>query len=475
MTDMKIRPPAADLFYVTIDGTSAIDSVTFGQLWQGLQWKNLLFDFKPDPADADRRVDAAHPTLPIKFMSEARKLAGAKFFSDVCIMPEGVDGTGLDAGNWPDKISPAGNATQMAAANKFIESFVLAPRADATAQKLGTGSRFADLVYVSSHGVRTGDMMGDTSYHHSGSNPFFIPAHAAAAGAKLEGVKWLVLSNCNTVVRETHVDWLKLMQASPGFRGILGYQGVSAAADASAGADATFVKLLQAGLTLKAAWREANTRHGMQNKWVVLCHDAAKDDDIQKWNDGKLPPVSLSPLKVSLFDEAHLSGVAAVAIVDPFTVFWSKTIAGTTTKITPANRYDAANKLSNGDDLTITVTAPGGAAFVAGTVIEITLVYVREDFGEALDVSTMFSETGVSGIKSPVAFTTVVPDQKKNTDTWKMTVDGTPSTVSLSIKAKNVGFSSHNLPFWLKGKITPPSGPGVPRFDFIHDAAIYSK
>jgi hypothetical protein len=408
-------------------------------------------------------------------MSEAQAFKGGQTFSDVCIMPEGVDGTGVDPGNWPSSDNTK-NVAQLNAANRFIQDFVFSPRCTpgaAAGQSLGSGPRVADLVYVSSHGVRTGDMFGTASDDIDEVDPFFILARSAAQSKTFDGVKWLILSNCNTLVKETHNDWLKLMSLNTPFRGILGYHGTSVAADASSGADVSFVKALQAGKSLRDAWRAANTRWGMTDRWVVVCHDEAKDDNIQDWNDGKLAPVAFSPAKISLFDESNLGGVSVTATTDPFTLFWSKTIAGVATKITPLNRYDAGNKIKDGDVVSITVTpSPGAAAFVDKTVIEVTLVLVREDFGNAIDVRQMFTGGTVTGADPKVTTGSVVSGQ---TDTWKLTVTGAPSAVTFSLTAKKLGFGGtrHNLPLWLKGKFTPPGGSAVGRFDFIHDGAIY--
>jgi hypothetical protein len=212
----------------------------------------------------------------------------------------------------------------------------------------------------------------------------------------------------------------------------------------------------------------------MRDRWVVLCHAGAQADDMNGWNGAKLAPVSFSPPRVLLFDEANLGGKPVVRTTDPFTVFWSKTIGGVAVKITPKNRYDKGNKIKAGDALSITVAPPPGVAtFSDRTVIELTLVLVREDFGTPLNVSSMFAVTGTTGIDPTVKFVSVVKGQ---TDTWRLTVTGTPASVALglSIKALVPSGTTHNLPFWLKARFTPPVGGGVKRFDFIHDAAIYS-
>ncbi|GJH28941.1 DUF6345 domain-containing protein [Caballeronia novacaledonica] len=470
---MIVRPPAQPLFYVTIDGTKAIDSLVIGKMWQEFGWQNLLFDWKPAPGDITRRIDRLHPELPIRFMREQIAGNGASF-GDICIMPEGPDGTGVDKGNWPST-TQHGNIAQLNSSNDFIQSFVFSPRCDvgAAGQSLGAGARVADLVYLSSHGVRTGDMFGAASEFIDEVDPFFILAKSAAEGRHFDGVKWLILSNCNTLVPETHNDWLALMDANSSLRGILGYHGASVAADGSAGANVSFVKRLRQGASIRDAWRAANNAWHMSDRWVVLCHEGAKDDDLPTWNGATLAPVSSAPARVFFFDEANLSGKPVVHIDDPFTVFWTKTVGGAPVKITPRNRYDRGNKIKDGDVLGITVAPPAGVAgFTAGTVIELTLVLVREDFGTPIDIRAMFEVIGTTGIDPKVAITSVIKGQ---TDNWRLTVTGAPASVSLALSIRALGASgaTHNLPFWLKGQFTPPGGGGVKRYDFIHDAAIY--
>ena len=477
MADLKVRKPASDLFYVTIDGTRAVDSLAFGQLWRDLGWRNLLDSLKTPASDARRRTDSAHPSLPIKFMEEARAGNPGVKFTDLVVMPEGVDGTGLDPGNWPGTDAP-GNATLINAANTFVQTLILSPACDPAASSLGSGPRTAELVYVSSHGVRTGDMFGTASNVIDEVSPFFILANAASSG-RFAGVKWLILSNCNTLVPATHNDWLALMKASTSFRGIIGYQGPSVEADASAGAVVSFIKLLASGKTLKDSWRGANTAWGMTGQWVVMCHDAASADTIQDWNDSKLAGVPFSPPVIKLFDEANPAGVAVVSRADPFGLFWSLVTGGAALRLTPANRYTAANKITTGNDVSITVnSAPFAAAFAAGTVIEVTLIFVRPDYPEPIALDKMFSVTGSSGIQTPVATAHRNTERSdKGLDTWVMTVVGTPASVVLSLHIDKlfVGVAHHNLQYWLKGKLTAPGGGGVPLFEFDHDAVVFVK
>jgi hypothetical protein len=492
MADLKIKPPTTDLFYVTIDGTRAIDSLALGQLWKGFSWNNLLSGLNKSPTDSSRRVDNAHTKLPVRFVNQTQLFAQSSgppkkgsAFADIVIMPEGRDGEGVDAGNWPSN-TKTGNVAEINAANTFIQGFILSPTCDPAASALGSGSRVADLVYVSSHGVRTGDMFGTASDDIDEVDPFFILAKAAAGGGKFNGVKWLILSNCNTLVSETHNDWLKLMTASKSFRGILGYHGTSVAADQSSGADVSFVRQLSAGKSMMEAWRQANKAWGMADRWVVMCHDAAKGDTIAQWNAGTLAGISFKPPDIKLFDESNLKGSAVVNTPDPFGLFWSKTVSGTTTKITPGNRYNKGNKIKTGDDVSITVvSAPKSPKFAAGSTVEVTLIFVRDDYPEEIDIDRMFKITAKSGIDPAVTTVhrnTGRPDlgpkrPDKGPDTWVMKVPSAVASITLGLNIVKLflGKAHHNLPFWLRATIKAADGSNtVPEFDFIHDAAIYA-
>lgn len=496
MTNAMIKARSVGLFYVTIDGTRAIDSLAIGELWTGFGWQNLLDGLRKGTSDPQRRVDTAHPHLPIRHVAEKQILPGGRAgstFRDTVLMPEGIDGNGVDPGNWPSATA-VGNSLQINDANTFVQGFILSPSCDVATSKLGSGTRFADLVYVSSHGVRTGDMFGTASDTIDEVDPFFIlakaAAQAAASGAGFAGVKWLILSNCNTLVSETHNDWLMLMAASPGFRGILGYQGTSVAADKSSAADVRFVTHVQTGLSLRAAWRQANIDSGMTGQWVVMCRDPAKDDTVSQWNNGKLPPV-VATSAITLFDESRQAGVPVVRRSDPFGVFWSTIAGGAATKITPLNRYDPGNKIAPSTaapagQISITVTsAPAVPSFTAGTVIEVTLIFVREDYPEPIDINRMFTVVSTGGV-SPAVQTLHRNDNRKlgtppaidpGDDTWKMTVPATAATVTLTLRIDRLflGQQHHNLPFWLRASFTPPGGPQVGPYDFIHDAAVYAK
>jgi hypothetical protein len=496
MTKAKVKARSVGLFYVTIDGTRAIDSLAFGQLWhgEGIGWQNLLDDLRTDASNPSRLVDDAHPQLPIHHFTEWQVLPGGRsgnMFSDTVLMPEGIDGEGVDYPLWPSFFA-SGNAARINDANKFVREFIMTPRCDVAASSLGSGTRFADLVYVSSHGIRTGDMFGQSTYHNGEvfTGGFFILALAAASGAGFAGVKWLVLSNCNTMVPGTHSDWLTLMKASPGFRGILGYQGTSVDAEKASAVNVRFGTHVKAGQSLRAAWRQANIDSGMTSQWVVICRDPAKNDTISQWNSGKLPPV-LATSAITLFDERHQSGAPVVPHPDPFGVFWSTIAGGVATKITPLNRYDPGNKITSSAEaspslVSVTVTsAPAVPSFPAGTVIQATLIFVRENYPEPIDIDRMFTIVGTSGI-SPIVLSLHLNDKRvvgeppaidPGPDTWEMTVPAEVTSVTLTLRIDYLflRYVDHNVPFWLRASFTPPGGPQVGPFDFTHDAAIFAK
>jgi Family of unknown function (DUF6345) len=496
MTDVTIKPPSADLFYVTIDGTKAIDSVAIGERWKLFGWKNLLSGLNIDKSDPSRRrrIDTAHPHLPIKLVSEQQQLpkGAGNTFSDIVIMPEGIDGTGVDVGNWPSR-GASGNSPQINEANKFIRGFILSPSCDPAASSLGSGTRVADLVYVSSHGIRTGDMFGSASDLIDEVDPFFILAVAADSAQQSHtafvGVKWLILSNCNTLVPGTHNDWLTLIGFSSGFRGILGYQNTSVPADESSAADVLFVKYLNQGESLRDAWRHANVDSNMTDRWIVICRDPAKDDTISQWNSGTLPPVAAASA-VTLFDEGHQAGVPVVNHPNPFGVFWSKIVGGVATRITPLNRYDLGNKIRSSTAasvslISITVTsAPTVPSFPAGAVIELTLIFVRDDYPEPINIDRMFTVVGTGG--PGITATSAHRNNRRpstgpsgvdpGNDTWVLTIPATIASVTLTLRIDRLflGDVHHNLQFWLRASFTAPGGIKAGPFDFERDGVIFT-
>jgi hypothetical protein len=416
---VKLRKDQPVRRYVGIDVTKALDTVAFGHMWNAVfGWSNLVWDLDKDPADNQRRVDKAHPKLPIKRLVRSH---GGSTFADTCIMPENVDGSGPDAGF---------TSSDMDASDTFMHTFILRPSADGTASQLndaGTGN-VADLVYLSSHGLHNGEMFGDAGLLVSW---LFQLTVTASQGGQFAGPGWLVLSNCGTLDTPTHEDWTKVMSGPTPLRGIVGFREVCPLEGGSAEFAAVFINRLALGASMLNAWKSAVTSKVSATAWIVLCHDDAKDDTIADWNAGALKAISAGS-KILRFDSTTpASGAAVVPTPDPFEAFWSK--GGT--RITAINMFDLANQIAAGDTVTITVKPQGAATFTAGAAIAIAVVYIRVDFPQKVDITKMFQVTGQTGMTAPTtAHTNTANPSGSDPDTWKTTVDGTPAEIVLTLK-----------------------------------------
>src|SRR5215475_593159 len=157
--NIKLKPSQPPRRYVSVDVTGTIDTLAFGQMWTStFGWRNLLWDLDLDKADPARRVDKAHPKLPVRWLKES---LGKISFADTCVLPQGADGKGLDplwAGTDADS-----NLTQMTDADMFMQTFILNPSADKPSSSLNDSGNgvTADLIYISSHGSSGGEMMGE--------------------------------------------------------------------------------------------------------------------------------------------------------------------------------------------------------------------------------------------------------------------------------------------------------------------------
>jgi hypothetical protein len=419
---IKLKPDQPVRRYVGIDVTKALDTVAWGHLWNAtFGWQNLVWNLDKDPADTTKqtRVDKAHSKMPIKRLVRTH---GGNTFADTCIMPEGVDGSGTDA---------TFTAADMTGALNFMHTFILAPGADKAASELndtatGVG---ADVVMLSSHGLFSGDMFGT-------GDPFqnlFEPSKVASLSRQFAGPGWLILSNCSTLNSATHGDWLKLMSGPTPLRGIVGFQHGCPLESGSVDFLALFINKLALGKTFVNAWKEAVSAIVSPNNWIVVCHRDAKDDTIADWNDNSLTAIAPGA-PVLLFDNTN-TGTTITPQPDPFDAFWSK--GGT--RITLSNRRDPANRLKAGDTVVITVQPPASAAppaatFTAGTAIAITLIYIRPDYNQAIDVTKMFTVVGQTGAGAPTTAKLNSQGPGTSDDSWKLTVTGTPTEVTLTLK-----------------------------------------
>lgn len=471
----KIRLGAGDtpLFYVGLDGTNAVDTAVWGHLWNAkFGWKNLLWSLDKDPTNSQRRTDPANPKLPI--LRQVFSRSGTDF-ADTFIAPEGKDGKGVDP-TWTSATDKDKNVPDMNLNFTFTRKFVLAPGVKDKKLNSTADGNVASIVFISSHGSQLGDMFGETSYHTTGADYLFSLVEASGAGQPFNGPDWIVLSNCYTVVDRTFNDWLLLMRGVKPLRGVLGFQETCPLPEPSAKIFSSFVDGLARGKTVKDSFAEACTAMGIPKHWAVLCHADAENDNISDWNSGTLKPIAPATSTIKFFNDANKSGKAVAITPDPFEVFWSK--GSPAVRVTAANRSAAANKIAAGDQVTLTVKPPSpAAAFNAGDKVSITLIYIRENYLQAIDVRTMFTIKGQTGAAAPVTakLNSERPSASLGTkdghDSWVLTVSGTPAEVTLSLECVDLDLSlkhQHNVPYWLRVKIDPPGT----SFDFTRNASI---
>lgn len=423
MTSVKLRPEQPRLRYVGIDVTEAVDTVAWGDTWNAsFGWDNLLWELDKDAnyPKTQTRIDNAHPDMPIQRLRRSHK---GQEFKDTVLMPQGVDGAGAFG-------TPA-----LDAATKFMQAFILNPRADKPTSSLSAGGSGvgADVIYISSHGLLNGAMFGGASFLN-----IFEPAKAAVTG-EFAGPSWVILSNCSTLDPQTHGDWLKLMGGKVPLRGIVGFQHACPLAQDSVDFVGVFIQLLALKKTILTAWRSAITQKVSPKNWVVLCHKEAQNDTISDWNAGKLAPIPAGS-DILFFDDST-AGTVVTPPADPYEAFWSR--AGT--RITVVNMNDAANLLRAGDAVAITVKPqPPAATFADKTPISITLIYIRPDYPQNIDVNQLFTVTGRTGSVAGVPATdNLNPESPGGDDSWNLVVTGTPTEVTLSLQCKDLSMLKH--------------------------------
>lgn len=453
---VKLKPDQPMRRFVGIDVTKALDTVAWGHMWNAtFGWRNLLWDLDKDPADNQVRIDKAHAKMPIRRLIRTHK--GVRY-ADTCIMPQGVDGSGATGSLTSADIDMACN---------FMHTFILSPGVEKVKSELNdSGSGVvADIIYLSSHGLFTGDMFGTGSFTN-----LFEPSKIASHGGQFSGPGWLILSNCSTLDTSTHGDWLQLMTGSNPLRGIVGFQHSCPLEGGSTEFIGVFIHKLARGKTILQAWNEAVTTKVSGNNWIVVCHENAKDDTIADWNSNRLTTI-LPSSKVLMFDKSNLTGKQVVAPTDPFEVFWSKN----GTRITAINKGDPANLLQVGDTVIITIKPPAAASgtppaqFATGTAIELTLVYIRTDYPQNIDITKMFDVSGQTGAATPTT-ANLNASSPGGDDSWKLTVTGTPTEVTLTLKCKDLSMlHDSGMPLWLHVAL------GSQKHDFIRNGSIIEK
>jgi len=447
----KVRPAQPIHRFVGIDVTEVVDTVAFGHMWNANfpTWQNLLWELDKDSAYAttQKRIDKAHPKLPIK---RVKRKVGANTFTDTALMPFGVDGdkTTLSSSDIDDF-------------SKFMQTFILKPSADkATSSLNDTGQGvIADVVLLSSHGYHSGTLV-----HPDLITQLFNASKAADSG-QFGFPGWLIMASCGTLDSPSHESWQKLMNSpTTPLRGALGFQDTCPPEEPSADFLGLFIQLLAKGDTLVNAWKNAVTRKWRSNSWAALVHDDAKGDTIANWTANKLTPVPPGS-SILLFNSSNLTGTKLTPPVDAFPVFWTKG----TTRITTANAGDPANIMQAGDSATITIQPqPPSTTFPNNNDIIVTLIFIREDYPQNLDITKMFAVTGQTGVGPPTT-QHVNSFNHGGDDSYKLTVSGTPTEVTFTLKCTDLTSLHGNGFFFLRVEIF-----GVPR-NFVNSQIMVKK
>jgi hypothetical protein len=456
--NIKLRPNQPPKFYVGIDITNALDTIAWGHLWNAtFGWRNLLLELDKDPTDKQRRVDKAHPKLPIARLVRTHD---GNTFADTCIFPQGEDGKGIDKlWSGPHRFD---NRADMSQQSQFMQSFILSPGVVKASSSLDDTLRgvAAEIVYISSHGLSTGAMPGedpDIDY-------IFDLAKAVSSGNQFAGPKWLLLSNCSTLISSTRKDWQKLMTGPIPLRGIVGFRNTCPLASGSVNVFSSFISALSLGKTFIKAWEKALKANGLENSWVAICHENAVGDTIADLNNNSLKSIP-STSKVLVFEKSNPAGVEVVPQPDPFSVSWSK--GGVT--IAAANQSDPKNKLGIGDVVSITVNPiPPATTFGAGTKFSVTLIYIRPNYPVNVDINKIFDIVTQSGSSAPIT-SDLNKESPGGDDSWELTTLNSPKQVVLTLKCKSLTGMHSNYHLWLRVEL-----PTI-KYDFIRNGSILLK
>jgi hypothetical protein len=386
MAPPKARPaPLRKLHYLTVDGTDPVDAVVFGNVWRVAFhpfWENLL---RALPMKHGFRHLESGKALAMRV---TRTVPGGGMFVDECLLPQGPQ-----SGANPN---PSLTDDEIRTGNLFSRDYLLSPGVTATGL-VQNGPTRADIVFLSGHGYTSGEFKGNSSV----DTTYFDIAHAAAMGRVFDGPRWLFLSNCNTLHPALNQTWLKLFGQGSTLRGVVGFKGLFPEELKSAAIFLRFIQKLKQGESFLDAWRHTieSEQSVISRHWTVLARDDAANDGVSSFlSEGFGGPV-LGDLEIKRFDVDSPTGLKLEPQAPLFTAGWVKSPPqGPSIALGPENRHSSEAKLRVGDSVTIVVNPPApvndflgaGPAFRRRDLITITLVYIRLDHPQPIDVSKMF-------------------------------------------------------------------------------------
>lgn len=311
-------------YFVSVDGTDAVDSAQFGLSLQSFAgWRSLYDEFlsmNKSPDDPARLVDPNHDYLPIwkVVRSGATSTPEAKKGTAV-VCPVGLNSKAKDkflasykgSQDWGG-FQTDGIWTALERSAAAIESWILNPAVvvDTAARKawidddLGPNpyrpelTRIApEIVQVSSHGW-LGGFMGSNAVTRAKDDWFpkqywFLVGRVEKKGLAFEGPVWLILAQCSTVCQATWPSWVKILgRSKPPVRGVIAYEEVAPAAGEAANIYVEFFDLLSGKggrkpLSFIEAWQAVNTKHNRH--WAAIVHKNALGDGLHNWD--QQPPL----------------------------------------------------------------------------------------------------------------------------------------------------------------------------------------
>ena len=489
--EKKLKAAPGNFYYVAIDGTEALDSVTFSQLLEtNTGWKNLAGQFlEKEPKKGLRLLDPAHPYLPI-----------CLFGRIAVVSPNGRNGLAIDdfwmhyQGELPseapdgtkdwtdlgDTYTTKGRLTAAENCADFMFRFMLQPAVEIVQEGDTLSRRFvdgapaagarvfaADLLFVSSHGWLGGYMRGNPALQAVGATPketeaqfyttrpYFVVGRAAKNGLSFRGPKWIILAQCSTVNSATWPLWASIFaRSSPQVRGILAYEEASPDAGASQAISMKFFSLLRQNVPFLDAWKQANPIV----KWAAIVHKDALGDTLPGWAALKpLSGTSLDPQDPSYlgFLTTGPLGEPIVDIPPPFGFKVEHDFKGNGwLEATPEVLDFGRAKLIANEAYRITITAPDGETI---DMVSVRMVHIRPTYPKQIPLASLFNAPTVldgavtvatSGVADLIATASGAPGES-----CMIGLDSLDATALASSGAE----LSHAY-FWFHVELTTPTG-----------------
>jgi hypothetical protein len=265
--------------YAWIEHVDPRDGSAFCRGMKALGWDNLaeVLPLKNAADTEGRRIDAAHPLLPIRWKNNGLLILPYPF--------------GLPNEDPPIKKDPlAGESTEAAVRDNcaFLCRWTFCPGVKKSGELVaGPGAdKYADIVVVSGHG----SSMSVWAEHQLGMK-FAELAQAAAIPEDLDYPKYVIFACCSIVEFESSHMWRRFLRRKKPVRAILGYSSKYPGGSVGEEIFTRFAQLLAAaegGVSILEAWKLAN---GSQAPWAAILHKEAITDTIHALERNALAPI----------------------------------------------------------------------------------------------------------------------------------------------------------------------------------------